>query len=97
MTDPMLYAEWQTALIIAGVIIVAAAALLITVWLAARRILKLAKEALDLVVEIKENTRSVWKLRQTNSVASDILGTAENIEQKAVKVAQALHESEEAA
>jgi hypothetical protein len=97
MTDPMLYAEWQTALIIAGVIIVAAAALLIMVWHSARRILKLAKTALNLVVEIKNNTRSIWELQQTNSVASDILEEAESIERNAGKVARALHESEEAA
>ena len=97
MTDSMLYAEWQNALIIAGVLVVAAAALLIMVWVAARRILKLAKAALGLVVQIKENTTAIWQLRATNDVAKKLLEDAESIEEHAGKVVRGLHENEEAA
>lgn len=97
MTDPMLYAEWQTALVIAGVLVVAAAVLLIMVWLSARRILRLAKAALDLVVQIKQNTTSIWGLRTTNEVASKLLEDAESIEEHAGTVVQGLHDNEEAA
>ena len=89
-----MYSNWYLALGIAAVIIVAAAVLLLLVWNAARRIHRLASAALGIVVQIKENTNSIWGLQQTNEVAVDILEGAKDIETHAGMVAEALHETE---
>lgn len=92
MDEATLYNQWFLGLGIAVVIILIAAVLLLMVWNAARRILRLASAALELVIQIKENTHSIWALQQTNEVASDILKEAEEIENHAGMVAEALHE-----
>ena len=94
MTDGDLYSTWYLALAAVGVVVVIAAALLITVWLAARRILKLAGAALGLVQQIKENTDGVWALQATNATATGILEEAAAIRAHAGAVAEALHETE---
>jgi hypothetical protein len=94
MDEATLVTEWYIGLGIVTVIIIAAAVLLILVWIAARRILRLATAALGLVIQIKANTKSVWGLQTTNKVASDILEGANAIETHAGMVAKALHETE---
>ncbi len=91
MSSTDLYASWYMWLGIAGAIVVVAAGLLITVWLAARRILKLALQALDLVKQIQANTNSVWELQTTNRLAGEVLETAQSIREHAGQVAEALH------
>ena len=93
MDEANLFTNWYIGLAIATVIILAAALLLLLVWNSARRILRLASAALGLVVQIKENTNSIWGLQQTNEVACDILEGAQEIETHAGMVAEALHES----
>jgi len=95
MDETSLFTEWYIGLGIVTVIIIAAAVLLILVWTAARRILRLATTALGLVVQIKNNTKSVWSLQTTNKVAGDILEGANAIETHAGMVAEALHETED--
>lgn len=95
MTDTALYNDWLTGLALAAVVVVIAAVLLLMVWSAARRILCLANTALELVVQIKENTQSIWELEQTNKVASGILEEAGEIETHAGMVAEALHKAEQ--
>ncbi len=92
MNDATLMDQWLIGLGIAVVIILAAAVLLLLVWSAARRILRFAKDALQLVIEIKENTSAIWTLQQTNGVALDILEEAKEIKEHASLVAEALHE-----
>lgn len=94
MDDAALYSNWYFGLAIAVVLIIAAATLLILVWLAARRIRKLAKAALGLVVQIKDNTQSIWELQKTNNSAASILTDTEDIKNHAVLVAEALKETE---
>jgi hypothetical protein len=94
MDDATLYSNFYTGLAIAAVIIVAAAVLLILVVLAARRILRLATVALGLVEQIKENTDSIWHLRTTNKVASDISDGADAIDSHAGLVVKALQEAD---
>ena len=94
MDEATLYSKFYIGLAIAVVIILAAAVLLILVWRAAQRILRLASAALGIVTQIKENTNSIWGLQTTNEVATDILNEAEAIEAHAGLVAQALHETE---
>ena len=93
MEEAALFSSWYIGLAIATVIILAAALLLLGVWNAARRILRLASAALGLVIQIKENTNSIWGLQQTNEVACDILEEAQEIETHAGMVAEALHEN----
>ncbi len=92
MEEATLYNHWYIGLGIAGAIVVIAAVLLVLVWTAARRILRLAKAALQIVIVIKENTHSIWGLQQTNEVAGEILQEAGEIEGHATLVANALKE-----
>ncbi len=94
MNDAQYYKEFYIALAIAGAIVVIAATLLILIWVAARRILKLASAALGIVVNIKQNTLSIWELQNTNHKAVDILNEADTILGSAGAVAQAFHETE---
>ena len=94
MNDAAYYNQFYIGLAIAGALVVVAALLLIMIWMAARRILKLATAALSLVIKIKENTMSVWGLLETNHKAVSILSEAETIENSAGLVAEAFHETE---
>ena len=95
MNDAAYYNQFYTGLAIAGAIVVVAAILLIMIWMAAGRILKLATAALSLVIKIKENTMSIWGLQETNHKAINILSEAETIENSAGLVADAFHETEQ--
>lgn len=92
MENTELYNEWLIGLAIVGLIVVIAAILLILVWLAAKRILRLAGVALDVVKTIQSNTDSIWELANTNKVATEIQSEAKAIESHAGLVAQALEE-----
>ena len=94
MNDAAYYNEFYIGLAIAGAIVVIAATLLILIWIAARRILKLANAALSIVVNIKKNTLSIWELQNTNHKAIDIFNEAGTILNNAGAVAQALQETE---
>ena len=94
MNDAAYYNEFYIALAIVGLIVVIAATLLILIWVAARRILKLAIAALGIVVNIKNNTLSIWELQNTNNKAVDILNDANAILNNAAAVVQAFHETE---
>ncbi|SDB33848.1 hypothetical protein SAMN03097699_0784 [Flavobacteriaceae bacterium MAR_2010_188] len=92
MENTELYNEWLIGLAIVGVIVVIAAVLLLLIWLAARRILRLASVALNVVKQIKNNTDSIWELQKTNKVALGIDAEATAIKEHATLVAKALEE-----
>ena len=94
MNDAAYYNEFYIGLAIAGAIVLIAATLLILILIAARRILKLAGAALGIVVNIKQNTLSIWELQNTNHTAIDILNEADTILGSAGAVAKAFHETE---
>ena len=94
MNDAAYYNEFYVGLAIVGAIVLIAATLLILILIAARRILKLAGAALGIVVNIKQNTLSIWELQNTNHKAIDILSEADTILSNAGAVATALHETE---
>ncbi len=94
MNDAAYYKEFYIGLAIVGAIVLIAATLLILILIAARRILKLAGAALGIVVNIKQNTLSIWELQNTNHKAIDILNEADTILSNAGAVATALHETE---
>ena len=92
MENTALYNEWLIGLVIVSAIVVIAAVLLIMIWLAAKRILRLARIALEVVKEIQNNTNSIWELEKTNAVAVSIQDEAKAIENHATLVAEALEE-----
>lgn len=94
MNDASYFNEFYIGLALAGLIVVIAATLLIMILIAARRILKLANAALGIVVNIKQNTLSIWELQNTNHKAIDISNDADTILSNAGAVAMALQETE---
>ncbi len=94
MNDAEYYNMFYIGLAIAGAIVLIAAVLLILILVAAKRILKLAEAALGIVVNIKQNTMSIWGLQDTNHTAIKILNEADTILANAGAVATALHETE---
>ena len=94
MTTEDIYFYFFVWLIIAVVLVIATAALLITVIWCANRIRKLAAVALDVVVDIEKNTKSIWKLNATHSVSSQLLGGAKAIEDNAVAILGALSKND---
>ncbi len=94
MNDAQYYNEFYIGLAIAGAIVLIAAVLLILILIAAKRILKLANAALGIVINIKQNTLSIWELQNTNHIAVDISNEADTILNNAGAVAHALQETE---
>lgn len=94
MNDAEYYNEFYIGLAIVGAIVLIAAVLLILILVAARRILKLAGAAIGIVVNIKQNTLSIWGLQDTNHTAIKISNEADTILSNAGAVATALHETE---
>lgn len=90
MDDSSLYQQWYFWLVVGGVLVLAAATLLILVIFQARRILKHAVSALNLVTQIKKNTMSIWDLQTTNEVALEILKGSQDIKDHTELVANNL-------
>ena len=90
MTDAELWAAWRFWMIVAAAIIAVAAALLITIWLTARSILKHAVRALQAAEAIRQNTVPIWELQTSNEVAEGLLATVQSIEAKGAKLVEAL-------
>lgn len=90
MENTELYNEWLIGLAIVSAIVVIAAVLLFMIWLAAKRILRLTRVALEVVKVVQNNTNSIWELEKTNAVAQSIQTEAKAIEDHATLVAEAL-------
>ncbi len=90
MSAQEIYGWWTLWLGVAGVIVVAAAALLIAIIVLARQIGALAATGLAVVEQIEQNTKPIWQLNATNHVAVELLGGAQAIEGNAVAIAGAL-------
>ena len=82
---------WILALSIGGVVIAVVAALLLRIIRAANSIDRYAADIWDAGQKIAGNTASIWMLGQTNSVASQILATAQSIDRHAAAIDQALN------
>lgn len=91
MTDAELYRAWTLWLVVAGAVVLVAAALLVMIWLTARRILAEAARALRAAEAIVENTKPIWALDQVNGTAREILATVQEIERNGAALAEALH------
>jgi len=90
MTEADLWAAWRFWMVVAGAVVLIAAALLITIWLTARGILSHAVRALHAAEKVRQNTLPIWELQTTNEVATELLATVESIEAKGGKLAEAL-------
>lgn len=94
MSAAEIYGWWSFWLVVAGVIVVAAASLLITILVLARQIAALAATGVEVVEQIEQNTKPIWQLNTTNHVAKELLGGARAIEANAVAIVGALTDGE---
>lgn len=90
MTDTELWGAWRLWMGVAVLIVLVAAALLVTIWLTARSILAHARRALAAAERIRASTAPIWALDTTNTVAADLLETVRSIEAKGGKLVSAL-------
>lgn len=90
MSDTELWRSWALWMGLATLVIVIAAALLITIWLTARSILAHAMRAHAAAEKIRVNTLPIWELQTTNEVAEGLLETVQSIEAKGGALAAAL-------
>jgi len=90
MGEKQFLRNWYRGLAAVAAIVVAVAALLLTIIGTARGILNNARRALGLANEIVTNTRPIWELETTNAVAAQLLAGARAIEGHATDVADAL-------
>ena len=95
MTAAQIYGWWGVWLGVAGVGVVAAAALLIAIVVLARQIAGLAATAITVVEQIEQNTKPIWQLNATNHVAGQLLGGAQAIEANAGAIVGALSAGEQ--
>ena len=90
MTDADLWTAWRLWIAVGAVIILVAAASLVTIWLTARSIARHARRALRAAEAIRENTHAIWELQSTNEVAEQIRDTVRAIEAKTEALVEAL-------
>ena len=90
MTDADLWAAWRLWMGVAALVVVIAAALLVTIWLTARKILADAVRALNAAHAIRAQTQPIWELAATNELAEDILHAVQAIDEKSALLADAL-------
>ena len=90
MSDTEVWRSWALWMGVATLVIVIAAALLVTIWLTARSILSHALRAHAAADKIRVNTLPIWELQTTNEVAAEILATVQDIEAKGGALAEAL-------
>lgn len=90
MSDAQLFRDWGLWLIVAGLLVVVAAALLIWIVVLARGIASNATRALRAAEKIRANTQPIWALAATNATAGQLLDTAWSIEDHARQVADLL-------
>ncbi len=82
---------WVLALSIGAVVIGVVAALLLRIIRAASSIDRYAADIWEAGQQIAGNTAAIWQLGQTNSVAGQILATAQSIDGHAAAIDQALN------
>ncbi len=84
---------WILALTLGAVVVGVVATLLLTLIRAAQSINRYASDIWDAGQKIAGNTASIWMLGQTNSVAGQILATAQSIDTHAAAIDTALNGS----
>jgi len=82
--------SWTIGFAAGGAIVIVVAILLVGITYQARRILRIARTASEIVGQIDVNTRSAWALRDTNAVAEQILAGAREIDTNAAAIVDAV-------
>jgi len=86
---------WMLGFLSGLAVVLVVALLLIGILWQARRIRRLALAASDIVLRIEENTRGVWALRNTHSVALTILEGATAIDNNAHAIVAAVNHAQD--
>ena len=81
---------WIMGWVLGAAVVVIAASLLITIWLVALKIARLANVALGVAGEIKLATNSIWALGAANQLTEGNLQALRSIEARADAIARAL-------
>ena len=81
---------WTIGFLAGAIVVLVVAVLLIGIIWQAKRILRLGNVAVAVVGEIDVNTRSVWALRNTNAVATQILEGASALDSNAAAIVGAV-------
>lgn len=71
---------WNIGFILSGAIVLVVAILLIVILMVARKIRRLAAEALSVAGEIEAATNSIWGIEGANNLVKDIARGAQSIE-----------------
>jgi hypothetical protein len=90
VTDAELWAAWRFWMAVAGIVVLVAAALLVTIWLTARRILREARRALAAAEAIRVQTAPIWELQTSHEVAEQLQATVLALAARAERLAAAL-------
>src|SRR4030095_15540919 len=72
MTDADLWAAWRVWMLVASLIVLVAAALLVSSGRPAGSLAAHARRAVVALEAIRENTRAIWALQTTNEVAEEL-------------------------
>src|SRR5262245_3847551 len=94
MSDADLLNAWYIGLGVTAVVVVIAAALLLTVLSVAKSIESGAIAGLGLVKDVRENNQIIGAIENTNDVARQLSAGADSILEHAGAIAQALHEAD---
>jgi hypothetical protein len=81
---------WALGFALGAVVIAAVAALLVAIFLVARSIERLARQALAVAGEIEAATRAVWKLADANDVVEDIATAVRSVDAQVTALADRL-------
>ncbi len=95
MSANEIYQWWFLWLMIGAVIVIAAATLLITIIVLAHRISVLAKIAIDVLLEVETNTKSIWDLNTSKKVAEDLIHGVVAIEENAGAILSTLSKTKD--
>ena len=85
---------WALGFAVALVVVLLVAALLVGIFVEARRIRCLAGATSSLVDEIDANTRGIWALRDTHAVALALLAGAAAIDSNAAAIVRAVSDAQ---
>lgn len=81
---------WDTGFIVSGAIVLVVALVLIVILLVARKIQRLAAEALSVAGEIEAATNSIWGIEGANALVKDTAIAAKSIEGRVKGIAAVL-------
>lgn len=84
---------WTIGFIISGAIVLVVALVLIVILLVARKIRRLAGEALGAAGEIEAATNSIWGIEGANDLVKDIARGAQSIEGRVKGIAGILEKA----